>query len=175
MADLGMSPTQDPAAGPPVNPSQPVQATSPPRRPPVPDEPGILFGPNLIATAVSFFFLLIAPTVVSYVLYELLDPGEGQVGPFLLPMTLIEGVVVAFGGAVLLLVIGLILQFWQHLRPFSSWWPIILVLPIVWALVLPEVLVRGGSLLSWLIFGTALAGAFAVHWVALVAAREAID
>ena len=48
--------------------------------------------------------------------------------------------VVALGAALLFLVIGMVLQFWQHHKPFASWWPVVLAFPVTWGLLLPEVL-----------------------------------
>jgi hypothetical protein len=51
----------------------------------------------------------------------------------------------------------------------------ILSFPVVWALVLPEALVRGGSLGFWMSVSTAIAIAFCIHWQALLIAREMVD
>jgi hypothetical protein len=46
---------------------------------------------------------------------------------------------------------------------------------VVWGLLLPELLVRGGSVRYWTILGAAIALAFCAHWLALVVAREALE
>lgn len=129
--------------------------------------------PNLVATFVSFLCVFAAPTIGWRVVFALVYVGN--VSPFLLPTGWIETAFVAAGGSLLFLVIGLIVQLWQHHRPFGNRWPVVLAFPLAWALFLPEALVRGGSVLFWIIVGTAVALAFSVHWLVLLAAREAMD
>jgi hypothetical protein len=170
MADVRIPTSQDPPAAP--GPERPMTA---PMRPIAAGEERISFGPNLIAMLASFVFLLIAPLVSFPILYGLLGNGYHQVPPFLPLMVLAAAVVVAVGGSLLFLVVGLILQLWQRHQPFANWWPVVLAIPTAWALLLPQTLARGGSVRFWLILGTGIAVAFSVHWLALVGAREAID
>ena len=69
----------------------------------------------------------------------------------------------------------MILQFWQHHRPFPTWWPVALAFPVSWALLMPDAIIRGDSLHYWLFAGAATATAFSVQWLALVIAREAME
>jgi hypothetical protein len=170
MADVRIPTSQDPPAAP-----GPERPTIAPMRPIAAEGERISFGPNLVATLASFGFLLIAPLVSCPILYVLLDDGDGQVPPFLPLMVMAAALVLAVGGSLLFLVIGLILQLWQRHRPFANWWPVVLAIPIAWAFLLPETLTRGGSVRFWLILGTAIAMAFWVHWLALVRARAAMD
>src|SRR5437660_1734202 len=78
-------------------------------------------------------------------------------------------------GALLFLVIGIILQAWQARRPFAARRPALLAFPIAWALIVPETLLRGGSLLAGAVVATAVALAFAVQWGALFLLREAMS
>jgi hypothetical protein len=135
----------------------------------------ISFGPNLIATLASFVFLFLAPLALFPIVPALVDDGAGQVPPFLPPLVLAAALICSGGGALLFLAIGLILQLWQRHRPFANGWPVVLAIPIAWALILPETWARGGSVRFWLVFATMLAVAFSVHWLALVGAREAMD
>jgi hypothetical protein len=137
----------------------------------------IPFAPNLIATIVSFGFLVIAPWLVGWGIDWIIgeDTALDDVGPGFLMIVTAVTILVAFGTAMLFLVIGMILQFWQYHKPFGSWWPVALALPVAWGLLLPEVLVRGGSVLYWAALGAAIAVAFCVHWLALVVAREALE
>jgi hypothetical protein len=66
-------------------------------------------------------------------------------------------------------------QIWQRHRPFASWWPVVLAIPIAWALLLPETLACRGSVRFWLILGTWIAMAFTVPWLALGGARQAME
>ena len=78
------------------------------------------------------------------------DTALDDVGPGFLAIVTGVTMLVAFGTAMLFLVIGMILQFWQHHKPFASWWPVALAFPVVWGLLLPELLVRGGSVRYWI-------------------------
>ena len=135
------------------------------------------FAPNLIATIVSFGIMAVVPWVVPWVMDWIVgeDSALDEVGPGYLMIVSAVTMLVAFGIAMLFLVIGVILQFWQYHKPFESWWPVALAFPVVWGLLLPELLVRGGSVRYWTILGAAIALAFSVHWLALVVAREALE
>ena len=50
-----------------------------------------------------------------------------------------------------------------------------LAFPIAVGLLMPEALLRGGSVLTGAVVGVAIAVAFGVHWVALVLLREELD
>ena len=147
-------------------------------RPPVTTSGDVLpVAPNLIATIVSFGFMMVVPWLVIQLIdwidarYAILDDVDPGFIAFAMGVTL----VVALGTALLFLVIGMVLQFWQHHKPFASWWPFVLALPLTWVLLLPEVWVRGDSVRYWMLVGTAVALTFCVHWLALVIAREAME
>ncbi|MGP0062316.1 MAG: hypothetical protein ACLQGP_01775 [Isosphaeraceae bacterium] len=135
------------------------------------------FAPNLIATIVSFGFVLVVPWLVLLVSdwihdrYDLLDDVDPEFFAFLAGIDIL----VALGVSLLFLVIGMILQFWQHQKPFASWWPFVLACPVVWGLLLPEAWVRGDSVKYWMLVGVAIAVAFSMHWQALMVAREAME
>jgi hypothetical protein len=135
--------------------------------------PSISIGANVLATIVSFVFLMIAPFIFLQILFALIDASE--IGLLFIPVTLVEAGAVALTGSLLFLVIGVVLLRWQRHRRFASWWPIVLAFPVSWALVLPEAAVRGGSVPFWTAVGTAIALAFCLHWLVLLAAREAMD
>ena len=153
--------------------TKPRRTAGPPRGSLVVIGADVSMGPNLVATFVSFLCLIVAPTIGWRVVFALVYVGN--VAPFLIPTGWIETATVAAGGSLLFLVIGLIVQVWQHHRPFANRWPIVLAFPTAWALFLPEALVGGGSMLFWIIVGTAVALVFSVHWLVLLAAREAMD
>jgi hypothetical protein len=139
----------------------------------VDERSSLSIGANVIATIISFVVLMIAPTLCLQLLFDLIDAQE--IGPVLMPATLIEALLVAMGGSLLFLIIAVVLQLWQRHKRFASWWPMALAFPTAWALILPEPLVRGGSVRFWIIAATLLATAFCLHWLALLAAREAMD
>jgi hypothetical protein len=135
------------------------------------------FVPNLIATIFSFGYMVVVPWILlqvtewimnRYDVLDKLDPGF---------LAFVQGVSidVALGSALLFLVIGMIFQFWQHHKPFASWWPVALACPLTWGLLLPEALIRGGSLQFWMLLGVVIALAFTVHWLAFWIAREAME
>jgi hypothetical protein len=101
--------------------------------------------------------------------------GEDRVAGLFILANFEETLVIAVVGALLFLVIGAILQVWQYHRPFPSRWPVFLAFPIAWGLLVPEALLRGGSLLSGAVVGSAIALAFATQWASLVYLREALD
>jgi hypothetical protein len=136
----------------------------------------VSIGANFMAAIVSFFCLVIGPWACVETLASLIDLGE--VGDWMiqvLPTGLNETFRVAAGGSLLFLVVGWILQVWQHHRPFATGWPIVLAFPVTWALLLPETLVRGGPVLAWILMGGGIAVAFSIHWLALVTVREVMD
>jgi len=133
--------------------------------------------PNLLATIASFGFMVVVPWLVLWVVdwimnrYDVLD----DVDPAFLAFATGVSIIVALGTALLFLVIGMIIQFWHHHKPFTSWWPIALAFPVTWGLLLPEALIRGDSVRYWMLVGAAIAVAFSVHWLALLIAREATE
>jgi len=147
-------------------------------RPPITTSGDVLpVAPNLIATFVSFGSMMIVPWLALRVIDSLISHAViDDVDPGLLVVFAMSGTLVfALGAALLFLVIGMILQFGQHHKPFASWWPFVLALPVTWALLLPEVLVHGDSVRYWMLVGVAIALAFCVHWLALVITREAME
>jgi hypothetical protein len=128
---------------------------------------------NVVAAIVSFLVLIAAPTI----LLELMPIPDDIAVVFgqVLPMALLEMVFTAFGIAILFLVIGIALQVWQYRRGFSSWRPLVLAFPIVGLLLVPEALARGGTVRGWAVLGMAIALAFWVHWLAVLAASELTD
>ena len=134
-------------------------------------------GPNLIALIVGFTCLMAAPTVCLHTLESLWDYAivEDPVGSFLVLASWDQFLVHSAAGALLFLVIGLILQAWQHRRPFASRWPAVLAFPIAWGLIAPETALRGGTLLSGAVVATTVALVFAVQWGSLVLLRETMD
>jgi hypothetical protein len=134
-------------------------------------------GPNLIALIVGFTCLMAAPTVCLHALESLWDYAivEDPVGSVLVLASWDQFLVHSVAGALLFLLIGLILQAWQHRRPFASRWPAVLAFPIAWGLIVPETVLRGGTLLSGAVVATAVALVFAVQWGSLVLLRETMD
>jgi hypothetical protein len=157
-----------------------------PGRGPVPkwvDEPIVRvrdvlpFVPNVLATFAGFLVLLIAPWICLKI-HEIIleDASLGDRGSNLLEsLELDASAIIAVVGSSLFLMIGIILQAWQHRRPFSSQWPVVLAFPIVMALIVPEALLRGFTFFTGVVVGAAIAVAFGVHWVALVILREELD
>ncbi|HZW31847.1 MAG TPA: hypothetical protein VFF52_14135, partial [Isosphaeraceae bacterium] len=130
--------------------------------------------PNLVAAFLSFLCLFIAAKLGWRVAFALVDVGN--LSTVLLPAGWIDTAFVAAAGSMLFLVIGLIIQLWQHHRKFDDRWPMVLAFPTAWALFLPEALVGGSSLVFWLLVeGTAVALVFCIHWRVLSAVREAMD
>jgi hypothetical protein len=137
----------------------------------------IPIGPNLFATLASFVALSVAPRICLHILDGLWEDaiGEDHVATLFVLANLEETLVIAAVGALFFLVIGIILQAWWHHRPFELRRPILLAFPIAWALIMPESLWRGGSLVSGALIGSAVALAFAVHWEMLVFLNESMD
>jgi hypothetical protein len=128
---------------------------------------------NVIAAIASFLFLVVVPTML-LAFVPLPDDLVAILLEFL-PSTLQERIAAAFGLALLFFVIGIGFQVWQYGRKAASWWPFVLVFPVVAALLVPDAFARGGSIRDWAVFGVALALAFCVHWLAVLLAVELID
>ncbi len=157
-----------------------------PGRGPVPkwvDEPIVRvrdvlpFVPNLLATFAGFLALMAAPFICLQIHQMILEDAleEDRFVGLFVDATLEQTAVIALVGSFLFLVIGIILQAWQHHRPFPSAWPVVLAFPIAVGLLMPETLLRGGTVLTGAVVGGAIAVAFGVHWVALVVLREELD
>jgi hypothetical protein len=172
MADR-VEPPNPPAAGAPASDRDPMTIERP--RPAALDV--VPIGPNLLATLAGFVFLMAAPWVNFQVLSILSADWilEDELAASFVLMNLQDTFVTAVVGALLFLVVGAILQTWQYQRPFPSRWPVLLAFPIVFALILPEPLVKGGSLLPGAAIGFVIALAFGVHWGMLVLLRETMD
>lgn len=134
----------------------------------------IPIGPNVFATISSFICLVFAPWICLYTLHAVWGGAiiEDHLAGYLIPTGLRETLTNAAIGAALFLVIGAILQTWDYIRPFPSRLPTFLAFPIVWALLVPEVLLAGGSVICGAVVGAAMATAFAVHWGMLTLLRE---
>ena len=150
---------------------------APARRPPVAAGDIFPLAPNLAAAIVGFVCLAAVPWVCLHVLAAIWEDaiGDDQVAGLFILADFEQTLVVAVVGALLFLVIGAILQFWQYHRPFPSRRPAFLAFPIAWGLLMPEALMRGGSLLSGAVVGTAIAVAFGIQWAAVVCLRETLD
>jgi hypothetical protein len=137
----------------------------------------IPIGPNFFATFASFIALLAAPWICLNTLTALWEDaiGEDPVATLFVLANPEETFIIAAFGSLFFLVIGIILQAWWHHRPFALRWPIVLAFPVACGLIVPESLLRGGSLISGTLVGLAVAVAFAVHWGMLVHLSEAID
>ncbi len=147
-------------------------------RPPITSPGDVLpFAPNLLATVASFGVMVVIPWVGLWVIDWIMDRYDvlDWLDPAFLAFIQGISVLVAFEAAMLFLVIGLILQFWQHHKPFPSRWPYALAFPVAWGLLLPEALVRGDSVRHLLSMGATIALAFCVHWLLLITAREAME
>lgn len=134
-------------------------------------------GPNLYATLASFIVLLVLPWPCLYILLAVWAEviADDPVAGFLILANPLDSLVHAAVGAVLFLIIAAVLQTWNHHRPFPSRIPVLLAFPVAWGLIVPESLANGGSFLSGIILGSAIALAFGVHWGALRFLNEAID
>ena len=133
--------------------------------------------PNLLATFVGFLALMAAPWICLHIHQMILEDAieEDRFAGLFVEATLEQTAVIAVVGAFLFLVIGIILQAWQHHRPFPSAWPVVLAFPIAVGLLMPETLLRGGTALTGAVVGGAIAVAFGVHWLALIFLREELD
>jgi hypothetical protein len=133
--------------------------------------------PNLVATITSFLFMMVLPWAcywgTAFVIGE--EGLMGDLAAMFMTATLLEDAELALGIAFLFLVIGMILQFWQHQKPFADRWPVALAFPAFWVLILPEFLVRQSPVFVWILLGTAIPLAFSVHWLAFVSVREAME
>jgi hypothetical protein len=138
---------------------------------------GFPLAPNFLSTIVGFVCLMAAPWVCLHIVEAAWEEAIGNdpiAALFIMP-SLEEALVIAAVGTLLFLVIGAVLQVWQYHRPFPSRWPVFLAFPIAWGLFVPEALLRGGSLLTGALIGSAIAVAFSFQWATLVWLREAMD
>lgn len=133
--------------------------------------------PNLLAAVVGFCSLIAAPWVCWHALGTFLDDaiGEDRVAGLFIVASFEEPLIVATVGAILFLVIGAILQFWQYQHPFPSALPVYLAFPIIWSLLVPEALLHGGTILTCAIVGSVFAASFGAQWATLVYLRETMD
>ncbi len=133
--------------------------------------------PNLVATISTFLFTMALPWGCYWLIASVIgDDGlAGDIASMFMAATLLEDAGIALATALVFLVFGMILQFWQHQKPFGNWWPVVLAFPVFWVILLPEFLLRQSPLVVWIIFGTAIPFVFSVHWWVLVSAREAAE
>ncbi len=166
-----------PARPTPMSASRPGQSRAILRYPIVTAGDVVPFFPNVLATIAGFVFLMIAPGLLLWLAERVTDDILPiiEIGPFWNTGTLILTTIVSLGAASLFLVIGVILQFWHHHRPFALWLPVALAFPVAWGLVLPEYWVRGGPMFYWIFLGFLIAFAFSVQWMVLVGARDSLD
>ena len=134
-------------------------------------------GPTLAATIVGFLCLLAGPWICLHVLATIWEDaiGEDRVAGLFILATFEETLVIAVVGALLFSVVDVILQAWQHQRLFPSHRPVVLAFPIALGLLVPEALMRGGSLLAGVVVGSTLALSFSAQWATLVCLRESMD
>lgn len=153
------------------------RGTLPAVRPTVSAGDVVPIGPNLWATVATFAFLVAAPSICLRALEAIWEDaiGEDGVASLFVLANPEEILINAAAGALLLLLIGAILQVWQHQRPFPARWPLLLALPIAWGLIIPEALWRGGTVVSGSIVGAALALAFIIQWGIIVLLDELMD
>jgi hypothetical protein len=146
-------------------------------RPPTTVAEIVPIGPNLLATLGSFIALLAAPWICLHTLEGLWEDaiGEDPVATLFVLANPAETLFIAAAGGVFFLVIGVILQVWWHHWPFPSRRAIVLAFVIAGCLIVPESLLRGGSLVSGLVVASAVALAFTVHWEILTRLSEAMD
>jgi len=123
-------------------------------------------GPNFIATAATFVFLLVAPTLCLWLFEEIWkdDVADDPIAAYLLRVDLPRTALQAASGAGAFLLIATILQVWRHHRPLPAYRPVLFALLIAWVWVIPEAIARGGSVVSGAVIGSALAVAFAIQW-----------
>lgn len=146
-------------------------------RRPVPISDIIPIGPNLLAALASFIALLCAPWVALNLLHAVRqqDVAMDRVASLFLLADLRDLLLNAAAGALAFLLIGVVLQVWQSHRPFPAWWPVLLAFAVAWGLLVPESLLQGGSVVSGAVVASALALAFAMHWVVLIVLCDAMD
>jgi hypothetical protein len=169
MVDHGITTQQHPAA----IPESGRLADQPEKRSIAIAGEGLPIAPNVAATVVSFFVLVVVPPVGWQVIFAIFETEE--VSGVLLPTGFLQIVASALGGSLLFLVIGLILQLWELHKPFASWRPVALAFPVAWVLLVPNALAGNGSVRFWFIVGAVIALAFSLHWLALLGARDAMD
>lgn len=133
--------------------------------------------PNLVATAAGFVALMAAPSLCLMLFEAIWEDAilDDQVASNFLLVTLEESFAGAILGAGVFLLIGAALQVWRHHRPFPAYRPILVVLLLAWALIIPEALARGGSVVSGGIVGAAVALAFAIQWGLAIGLDHIID
>jgi hypothetical protein len=143
----------------------------------VPARPFIPMVPNLIGAIAGFLTLLIAPWACLKILERILEDDiiQDKVGGWLTVMSLEDNAFIALVGALLFLAIGLILQAWDYRHPFPLRWAVWLAYPIALGLIVPDTLLRGGTTLAGSILAVAIATAFALQWITVVALREEMD
>lgn len=141
------------------------------------DRPFIPLLPNLIATAAGFLSLLAAPWICLKIHEWILEDEivSDRVSIWLTVMSMEDSAVIAVIGSLLFLAIGAMLQAWDHWRPFSPRWPVWLSFPIAGTTIIPETLLRGGTVLSSSILAVAVAVSFVIHWLTVAGLREEMD
>jgi hypothetical protein len=128
---------------------------------------------NFVAAFLSFVFLIVAPTI----LWEFVPLSDDFATIFVqfVPMGLLERTTAALGVALLFFMTGIGLHLWHLRRGLAFWWPLVLAFPVVGVLLVPEALAGGESIWAWGMFGAAIALAFCMHWLIVLAAAELID
>jgi hypothetical protein len=172
MADR-LEPASPPAAGAPASDRDPFAIDRP--RPAALDV--VPIGPNLLATLAGFVFLMAAPWINFQVLSVLSGEAivEDELAASFVLMNLQETLQAAAVGALLFLVVGAILQAWHYQRPYPWRRPMWFAFPVVFALLLPESLLKGGWVLPATAISFVIALAFGVHWGMLILLRETMD
>jgi hypothetical protein len=128
---------------------------------------------NLVAAFLSFLFLVLAPTI----LLNFVPLPEELAAVFvqIVPLALSERAAAALGVALLFLVLGIGFQVWRYRRGLASWWPLVLAFPVAGVLVVPDALSLAEPIWVWAMMGMAIALAFCVHWLFVLAADELMD
>lgn len=132
---------------------------------------------NLIATVVGFFALLAAPWVCQSIVLAIEEDAivDDPFASLFIMASFEDAGIVASIGSMAYLVIGVALQAWQYHRPFSSYRPIQLAFPAALFLIVPEALLRGGSVVSGVTAAVVLAVTFVIYWTIVVVLREELD
>ncbi len=128
---------------------------------------------NLVAAFLSFVLLVLAPTILMD--FVPLPDDFAAVFVLMVPIAFLERTTAAFGVALLFFVIGIGFQLWQRRKGLPAWWPLVVAFPVAAFLLAPEALVRGESIWGWAELGAAIALAFCVHWLFVLAAVELMD
>lgn len=126
----------------------------------------VTIGPNLMAAGVTFFFLMIAPTLCLMIFEDIWKDGvvDDPIAAYFLLIDLEWTILLAAAGAGLFLLAVAFLQVWRRWKPFPAYRPVLVALLIAWVWIIPEAVARGGSVVSGGVIGTALALAFAIQW-----------